>query len=59
MTYFSDGTKVEQVFGKGQQSTTTIEITLLNSNNGTLSSDVESIAVAAINGQVRLKYKHI
>ena len=60
MAYFSDGTKVEQIFGKGQQTTTTIETTLLNSNNGTLSSDVESIAVAAINGLViRLRFPNL
>ena len=49
---FSDETKVEQRFGKGGQSTTTTEITLLNSNGGTLSADVITIATAGINGAV-------
>ena len=51
-TLLSDGTTVGQMFGKGGQSSTTLETTLLNSNGGTLSADVISIASAAINGQV-------
>ena len=51
-TIFTDETKVEQRFGKGLQSSTTIETTLLNSNGGTLSADVISIATAGINGLV-------
>ena len=52
-TIFTDGTMVVQIFGKGGQSSTNVETVLLNSNGGTLSADVISIAVAGINGQVR------
>ena len=52
-TIFTDGTTVGQIFGKGGQSSTNVETVLLNSNGGTLSADVISIAVAGINGQVR------
>ena len=51
-TIFSDGAEFKQTFGKGLQSSTTIETTLLNSNGGTLSADVISIATAGINGLV-------
>lgn len=51
-TYLTDGTFVGHTFGKGQQSSTTLETALLNSNGGTLDSDVIAIAVAGINGLV-------
>ena len=48
----SGGTTVMYTFGQGQQSSTTLETTLLNTNNGALSSDVFNIALAGINGLV-------
>ena len=51
-TTFTDGTVVMHTFGKGQQASTSLEIALLNSNGGTLSANVQLIALAGINGQV-------
>ena len=51
-TIFTHGTVVTMQFGKGGQSTTTLETVLLNSNDGVLSTDVMAIAMAGINMQV-------
>ena len=52
-TKFTDGTVVYRTYGQGGQPGTTLEMVLLNSNPGTLSSDVMAIAAAGINGLVR------
>ena len=51
-TTFTDGTIVYRTYGQGGQSSTTLEMALLNSNDGTISSDVIDIAAAGINGLV-------
>ena len=48
----NDGTSVAQTFGHGGQASTTIETILLNSHDNILSSEVLSIAAAAIHDLV-------
>ena len=55
-TTFTDGTIVYRTYGQGGQSSTTLEMALLNSNDGTISSDVIDIAAAGINGLVSFNH---
>ena len=50
----NDGTYVYQTFGYGGQAASTIETVLLNSHDGVLSSEVLSIAAAAIHDLVSI-----
>ena len=51
----NDGTYVYQTFGYGGQAASTIETVLLNSHDGVLSSEVLSIAAAAIHDLVSMR----
>ena len=53
-TVFTSGATVTQTFGKGGQSSTSLETALLNSNSANLDSDIVSIAQAGIAGTVNI-----